>query len=395
MSEQHYAFYNDIEPYVLKWLRNLMQRGLITYGQTSRESITDLQSSDLAPYTRVHLFAGIGGWDYALRLAGWPEELPVWTGSCPCQPFSVAGKRQGVRDKRHLWPQFLRLIAERTPATVFGEQVSGKDGRAWLRGIRFDLEELGYRFAAVDLPACSVGAPHGRSRLYWVADRLNGGSQDGRAEDNGQTAERHVRDDRAKVEEFRATGGSMVNPSSNSNGRNRGILEKNAGSEKEQGTKSAYNGENGGSVAVPLRERPQRQQNGRATGILESVHEQEESRKRIGAYGTGDDHTLGVSNLTRPQGRGLQGRGRSGELTSGTPGHWSSYSIVQCLNPKPNGPILFRRVEPGTFPLAHGVSNRVGRIRAYGNSIVPQVAAQFIRSYMEAVGTVEVDSNDA
>ncbi len=169
------AYYNDNDLFVVKWLRKLSLSGEITYGQVDKRSITEIQPKELASYKRVHLFAGIGGWDYALQLAGWPEELPVWTGSCPCQPFSVAGKRKGINDKRHLWPEFYRLIKKQHPTIVFGEQVSGKDSRKWFRQVKFDLEELGYRVAIADLCAASVGAGHQRHRLYWVADTFGAG----------------------------------------------------------------------------------------------------------------------------------------------------------------------------------------------------------------------------
>ena len=68
------------------------------------------------------------------------------------------------------WPAFHRLIAERRPPTVFGEQVAGKDGREWLAAVRADLERLGYACGAADMPAAGVGAPHIRQRLWWVAD---------------------------------------------------------------------------------------------------------------------------------------------------------------------------------------------------------------------------------
>ena len=164
------ALYNEIEPYAVQWLNSLKAAGHIPEGDVDRRSITLLSGSDLANYDQCHFFAGIAGWPYALRLAGWPNDRPVWTGSCPCQPFSVAGRHAGVTDERNLWPEFHRLIAECRPTTVFGEQVASRAGREWLTGVRADLEHLGYAFGAADLPAASVGAPHIRQRLFWVAD---------------------------------------------------------------------------------------------------------------------------------------------------------------------------------------------------------------------------------
>src|SRR5262245_58631821 len=138
------AFYNDHEPFVVDWLKNLSAANLITPGDVSGEDIRNLQPWDLLFYDRVHLFAGIGGWDLACRLAGWPEEWRIWTASCPCQPFSVAGKRKGTSDERHLWPDTRNLIAECLPPVVMGEQVASKDGRVWLAGVQADLEALGY-----------------------------------------------------------------------------------------------------------------------------------------------------------------------------------------------------------------------------------------------------------
>ena len=161
-------------------MRHLIAAGEITDGTVDERSIAELRGGDLADARRVHLFAGIAGWDLALQLAGWPADRPVWTGSCPCQPFSSAGARGGTADARHLWPDMFRLIRECRPATVFGEQVGGRLGLEWLAGVRADLESEGYAFAAADLPAACVGAPHIRQRLFWVADadeRRQAGSQ--------------------------------------------------------------------------------------------------------------------------------------------------------------------------------------------------------------------------
>ncbi len=172
------AYYNEIDPYAAQWLRNLIKAGHIAPGHVDERSIVDVRPADLAGFDQCHFFAGIGGWSYALRLAGWPDDRPVWTGSCPCQPFSTAGRRKGTADERHLWPIFYSLIRECRPTVVFGEQVASKDGRAWLAGVRADLEALGFACGGADLCAASVGAPHPRQRLYWVAHPHQAGWSD-------------------------------------------------------------------------------------------------------------------------------------------------------------------------------------------------------------------------
>lgn len=164
------AYYNEIDGYAAAWLRNLIAAGLIPDGDVDERSIVDVQPGDLAGYTQVHLFAGIGGWALAARMAGWPDDRELWTGSCPCQPFSVIGKQQGTEDERHLWPEYIRLIDARWPAVVMGEQVAAAVGKHWLDGVLTDLEGIGYTGRAVVIPACSVDAPHKRDRLYFVAD---------------------------------------------------------------------------------------------------------------------------------------------------------------------------------------------------------------------------------
>ena len=166
------AYYNEFDPQKAAWLRELIRQNLITPGDVDERSIKDVPWDDLKTYKQCHFFAGIGVWSYALRQAGWPDDREVWTGSCPCQPFSAAGKREGVDDDRHLWPYFNLLISECAPGVVFGEQVASKDGLAWLDTVLDDLEEKGYAVGAGDFCAAGVGAPHIRQRLYFVAERL-------------------------------------------------------------------------------------------------------------------------------------------------------------------------------------------------------------------------------
>jgi len=163
-------YYNEFDPYAAQWLRNLIDAGHIPKGEVDSRSIKDVSASDLTGYTQCHFFAGLGGWSHALRLAGWPEDRPVWTGSCPCQPFSAAGSGGGVTDERHLWPTWFNLIRQCRPDVIFGEQVDAAINHGWLDLVQSDLEAEGYASGAVGIPAAGIGAPHIRQRLWFVAD---------------------------------------------------------------------------------------------------------------------------------------------------------------------------------------------------------------------------------
>src|SRR5574340_523047 len=164
------AYYNEIDPYAAQWLRNLISARHIAPGEVDTRSITDVTPDDVRGFRQCHFFAGIAGWSLALRLAGWPDDRAVWTGSCPCQPYSQAGKGLGDEDPRNLWPEFYRLIKECRPPVCFGEQVPAAIRHGWLDGVFADLERAGYACGAMVLGACSKGAPHIRQRLFWVAD---------------------------------------------------------------------------------------------------------------------------------------------------------------------------------------------------------------------------------
>jgi len=366
------TYYNDNDPSCCSWLRELIKTGLIPDGEVDERSIADVRPEELRGFGQCHFFAGIGGWTYALKLAEWPDDRPVWTGSVPCQPWSAAGKRKGTADARHLWPEFYRLIGECRPPVVFGEQVEAAIRLGWLDGVFTDLERAGYACGAAVLPAACVGAPHIRHRIWWVADAE---CVDGRLPDE-QRAEVHeikrggtvggLAD--ATPEQFYGggnTGARRWDESANS-GNTRGLANANGSDQHRR----APSGEQ------PIRDEVQGLgglDNPKGAGTVPA----QQQRQRDGTEQASPDGGLGHADFAGSQGRGLPGCECAGERSVGAAMPWSDFDLIPCRDGKA------RRVEPGTFPLADGVPARVGRLRGYGNAIVPQVAAEFVRAYME------------
>lgn len=293
-------YYNENDPKTAAWLRELIKEEHISKGEVDERSIEDVTVRDLKGFNQHHFFAGIGGWSLALRLAEWPDNRSVWTGSCPCQPFSAAGKRIGVNDERHLWPSWYWLISQYRPNCIFGEQVASKDGIAWLDLVSTDLENKDYAVASVVLPACGVGAFHKRERLWFVA---NAASQSGRLPNKSRKEMFEIKRSNKTLAESEAIG--LV---------------------------------------------------GRRTGekVRSSRKFERSCNARIMAY-------------TKSNRR----------IERWSESNWRRIEWHRCKDKK------YRPVKPGIFPLAHGISGRVGLLRGYGNAIVPQVAAQVISAYME------------
>lgn len=338
------AFYNEIDPYAAQWLRNLIDAGHIAPGVVDTRSIEDIAPDELRDYTQVHFFAGIGVWSYALRLAGWPDNRPVWTGSCPCQPFSAAGKGAGVDDPRHLWPHFHWLIKQCKPETVFGEQVASKDGLAWLDDVHADLEGTGYASAALDLCAAGVGAPHIRQRLYWMAHRTGEFQQGGRP--SGARGWNEPSDGSSAIR-MADTSGS---------GRERISIVR--------GTEC----------------------HGEDSGRQESVGEFEPCREVYGLEHPSSDGQqgwlFGWEDSERKALYRQAGRNRSANTALQVNGFWRDADWLGCRDG------VWRPVEPGTFPLVDGTTARVGRLRAYGNAIVAPLAQAFIEAAAAAIQEV-------
>jgi DNA (cytosine-5)-methyltransferase 1 len=325
------AFYNEHDGYAAQWLRNLGAAGHISPGIVDERSIRELAPADVVGFQRAHFFAGIGVWDYALQQAGWGS-TPVWTGSCPCQPFSAAGKRKGAADDRHLWPEWFRLIRECRPAIILGEQVASAGD--WLDIVSSNLEGEDYSFGAVVLGAHSVRAPHIRQRFYFVAHANERPGGQGCALNGG----RHSGGD---AEPWAGPGRRGVP---------RGLAH--AAGQRRVGLDTLLWPEEGGRLEADLPEAAWR-----------------------GAAGL-----VGNASGEGPQGRGehRNGADERSARPAGLAGFWSDAEWLPCTDGK------LRPVEPGTFPLARGAPARVGRLRAYGNALCAETARIFVTAVMEA-----------
>lgn len=341
------AYFNEIDPYAAEWLRNLIAAGHLPAGDVDTRSIVDVGADDLVGYGQCHFFAGIGGWALAARIAGWRDDRELWTGSCPCQPFSVAGKGAGTDDERHLWPHQFRLIRARRPAVWMGEQVAAAVGKDWLDGVLADLEGIGYAGRAAVVPACAVDGPHRRDRLWIVADREGVVGYSIRAgleglAGHGDDAAGWTQQDRPVAE-----AGS-------------GVVLADADGERGQVNPNA-----GGSA-----------QGGGAREVAGSVRGSD-----------GDVADAGCERRQQDAGRthGDEGEdeGRAALLHHVAAGHgesrWAHHGWIIGHDGKA------RRVEPGIRLLAYGVPARVGKLRAYGNAIAPPLAAEVIAAYLDCM----------
>lgn len=325
------AFYNEPDPYAAAWLENLIAAGHIAPGVVDRRPIQEIEAFELAGFTQCHFFAGIGIWSHALRRAGWSDDRPIWTGSCPCQPFSAAGQRKGISDERHLWPYWHQLIDQRRPAIIVGEQVASKDGLGWFDLVSTDMEVSDYAVAAADLCAAGFQQAHIRQRLYFV----------GLADDAGERCHRG-----------------------------------------ENSTKSGrWNGsENGGGVErlahhhhhprLEGRREPGSKSSDQLTpGSIGLVGRLEHSDKS-GQYERASSGKQSLCNISDGPDQ-IPDSGNSGQIAS----RWVNVDWLLCRNPV--GEPSWRPVETGTFPLDNGVANRMGKLRAFGNGLDAETATNF------------------
>jgi DNA (cytosine-5)-methyltransferase 1 len=258
-------------------------------------------------------------------------DIGLICGGYPCQPFSVAGKREGQADDRHLWPEFFRLIQEIRPTWVIAENVAGHINMG-LDSVLADLESEGYQQQVFLIPACAVGAYHRRDRVWILAHSDSGSSASAQQKREYEGAEN---DSRSSHDELDA-GTIMANAASNGGKRIAGEFPKENELEtsrrQEERVRQFVDAGNGqrNDVADTLHQGLQR---GQGTGNPES------SRKEREEF--------------------LTGRGERSES-----GNWLP--------------------EPPVGRVANGVSGRVDRLKQLGNAVVPQIPEVLGRAILEA-----------
>lgn len=440
------AVYNEIDPVAAAWIRELIKQGHVAPGDVDERSIKDVSADDYRGYCQAHFFSGIAIWSYALRQAGWPDDEPVGTGSCPCQPFSPAGKGLGFEDPRHLWPDWLRVIDEaraqgqRWAYRLLGEQSSAAGH--WLDLVRTDLEGRAYAFGAVDIPAAGFEqGPHIRQRLYWVAD----------ADDTERWADLapgHVADwpQAGRIESYGEPGAGrpdrgLDNLPGIGWGKEHPFPGRFAERDREERSRARLNdashahglghasSSRGGWDArtVPGTETPSYREGGPdgrlahelgAPGADRGLADDDDDDGRLPERSECDGRPLGGSDREAPLGSDPGGRGEDIGLgvapecgwagirrepeheepmptDEGFAPHVDRWGAIRIPGPEVGGSLRgcdwllchdgrIRPVESGAFPLVASNSARVGLLRGYGNSLDAETATAFVSAYMEA-----------
>jgi len=436
------------------------------------------------------LFSGIGGIDLGLEATGyykttlfseidpfcqkilkkhWPNvpiipdvrdingkeiETDVLVGGFPCQPFSVAGKRKGKEDERHLWPEMFRIIKEARPSIVIGENVPGIINVQMALGqCVSDLESEGYKVQPVVLPACSVNAPHRRYRVFIIAmvdtDNLRF------PQHSGEEKEKQVR----RTETPIVSGGSFMansgrsewwqQPSGNTESVGRGAYEKTQWSTHSGSLGGSGEGaeavadttgiiSNGGGRGDHSKEREIQWETGRESSFLAnstasgSQASPEEcgntSKEQETVAASSRSGSGGTENVADSISRDVEtGRERQREIRKGHQGEGASDNVAcgsevaesknvadtcgtglssasssrsdeesgeesrnefpaGCGSALDWGDISGNwTVEPNVGRVAHGVPDRIHRIKALGNAVVPQLTYVIGMSIIKAM----------
>jgi len=344
-------------------------------------------------FKHIGLFEGIGGFSLAARWAGWktiawcewnefgqkvlrhhfPEaegfgditktdftkyanRIDILTGGFPCQPYSLAGKRKGKEDERHLWPEMLRAIREIRPSYVVGENVFGLinwNGGMVFNEVQADLEAEGYEVWAYVLPACAINAPHRRDRVWFVAYNQHNGNR------------RRKQQQESEQKTNRASENTRSNGCSNGE-HDKQISKRN---EWEFGTRS--------KERIFVGEALQNDTNTDCDGCDQCNGNNEKHTSKGGFDALNDFNEATMhTNGTSEQGKHI---GQKGEGKFNGPDSRNGFDNFQ--NFPTQSPIcggddgLPTELDGITFP-----KWRAESIKAYGNAIVPQVAFEIFKA---------------
>jgi len=237
--------------------------------------------------------------------------IDIITGGYPCQPFSVAGRKLGEKDKRHLWPEMFRLVKECRPTWVIGENVSGHI-KLGLDTVLENLESEGYSTRTFSISASSVGANHKRERVWIVANSNNTGNRTSQYEINGNGEKTNEEWERQSQPQSSRQGADVENT--------RRTL--------QQG--SIFKGEDANETGQ------------------EDADQFERSSSSSGN---------GISNTN---GSGLQGLG-------------SEHQLRESQEERSFGWERWWELEPDVGRVAHGIPKRMDRLKGLGNSLVPAI----------------------
>jgi len=313
------------------------------------------------------------------------EQADVVVGGFPCQPFSVAGKRKGTEDDRHLWPEMLRVIKASKPRWVIGENVrnltSIQDGMVFEQ-VCTDLENEGYEVQSFIIPASAVNAPHQRYRVWIVAHSDSRLCRGGRAiEPSGENKDRELysaqeeqagKHLRSKTIRRNSLRGKTEDVAYSESIKSRKQTEWERGKDTERGSDDSRGIEKKRSANVA---------NSYNTRDRTPKHEIEREGEKINKRWEGlsqPESSRLSKDVSNSDSKGLQGlRESSSKLDKEiTP---TSYSEEQQRG------MDHERfsVEPRVGRVVNGISNRVDRIKGLGNAIVPQIAYQIGKAILE------------
>ena len=306
-----------------------------------------------------------------------PTRPDVICGGFPCQPFSVAGDQRAKDDPRHLWPEMLRIIKEQKPTWVVGENVSGLV-KLGLDEILDEMEDQGYSTRTFNIPAFSVGAPHQRQRL-WIIGHLGDPEHNGSPTPERQRGLLKQPEEPKKqisIWESEGTSGASRDVANPDNERVRSRIGGDDFDYEEESGEGGIDGE-GSAGDDEWYDTSPTQDEGVDVANPESFksREQTERQGRENTARRSDDSrgtkTQRTETVTDTNGKGLQGQRKK-------------YKLPKSKRKREIGGSSWWDVEPNVGRVAYGVPDRVFKLRALGNSIIPQIAQKIGYAIIEA-----------